>query len=158
MTQWFFLFHSLRVTNRIFLDNLIMLSILKEGGNKRKIVLPSVLSATTRYCVLRNLKLFGNVYDFSFVICCFVRVQWLLWKWNFGVFGSDRIYFPAGYPRERHTLSLLIARKFRKTVLRFVRPEKESCGFCFWLVLLLYIVSRKRCYSFMLTVKEMFYA
>jgi len=136
MSQWFFLSHSLQVTNHIFWDNLIMLSILKEGGNKKDTDRASTFSATTRYCVLRNLKLFGNVYDFSFVISCFVRVQWRLWKWNFGCLEPVEFIFPQAVPVSDALLSLWIARKFRKTVLHFVGVREGIV----WILLLISVI------------------
>jgi hypothetical protein len=53
-----------------------MLNILKKGRNERNKILASAFCTATRYHILSNLKLFGNVRDISFVICCFVRV----WK------------------------------------------------------------------------------
>jgi len=55
---------------------------------------------------------------------------------KFWVFGTGRIYFPAGYARERHTLSLWIARKFRKTVLHFVGVREGIV----WILLLISVI------------------
>lgn len=137
MSWWFFLFHSLQVRNHIFLDNLIMLSILMEGGNKKKKDLSGAFSATTRYCIVRNLKLFGNVYDFSFVISCSVRVQWRLWIWNFGCLEPVEFIFPQGIPVSDTLLNLFTARKFRKTVLHFVGPWEGIV----WILLLISVIT-----------------